>query len=341
MGAKTVKLTSYLSERHYLDVSFVGAALLDLYARRQIEASILLRSAEGAGLRPHLLDDKAREPTEQLPVTVTAIDTQDNLDGVLDQTLDLTQQGLVTTEPVLLLHDHVGPATLTSRPGEAIELAVYLNRHDTVFAVPAFEEMCRLLSRRELDGATALLGLDGAARGRRQRPDLGRDSDFPMMVTAVGRADLISSVLPDLGDMLRHPVITLEHVRICKRDGQLISGPGGQTEQETHSPDAWQKLTVHSPENGHPVHRAIARELRSAGLQGVTVHLGVWGFYGGQSSCGHRQTRLRHYAPVITTVTDTAENIALAFTIIDRLTSDQELITLENIQVLRRALVTH
>ena len=40
-----------------------------------------------------------------------------------------------------------------------------------------------------------------------------------MMVIAVGSAGRIGSVLPELGALLQRPLLTLERVRLCKRDG--------------------------------------------------------------------------------------------------------------------------
>jgi PII-like signaling protein len=89
--------------------------------------------------------------------------------------------------------------------------------------VPAFEEICDLLYRRGIPGAIALLGVDGIAHGRRQRTRfLSRNANLPMMVVAVGPADRIGMMLPELAGLLRHPLMTLERVRVCKRDGQLI-----------------------------------------------------------------------------------------------------------------------
>ncbi len=334
MEANTVKLTSYLSERHRMNDSSAGDALLDLYTRREIAASILLRSNEGStSLGPHLHPDSSSGHGEDFPVTVTAVDIRDNVEAIVDQTLALNQRGLVTLEPVLLLQEDISPDTLTGSGDETLELTVHLSRQNRVFAAAAYEEMCWLLWRREIEGATVLLGLDGAARGHRQRHHVGHGDDAPMMVIAVGPASLIGPLLPELGGMLRHPVITLEPVRICKHQGQLLS------HQEKLSSAAWQKLTVHSPEtshHGHPVHRTIMRELRAAGIQGASVHRGLWGFHGEQPPHGDRHLQLRHHVPVITTVVDTAENIALAFGIIDRLTADQELVTIEDVLVMRR-----
>ena len=75
-------------------------------------------------------------------------------------------------------------------------------------------------------GATALLGVDGTSHGRRERARFfSRNASVPMMVIAVGDGDRIARVLPELGGLLRDPLVTLERVRVCKRDGELLARP--------------------------------------------------------------------------------------------------------------------
>jgi PII-like signaling protein len=161
-----------------------------------------------------------------------------------------------------------------------------------------------------------------------------------MAVVAVGSAAQVSSVFPELGRLLRHPLVTLERVSVCKRDGQPVSRPGEEPAADRHRTTPWQKLTLYAfegTENGQPVHRTIVRRLRSAGTSGVTVHRGVWGFHGDQAPHGDRFLQRGRRVPVLTTVIDTPGNIPLAFEIIDELTGEQGLITSENILVMREA----
>jgi hypothetical protein len=46
-----------------------------------------------------------------------------------------------------------------------------------------------------------------------------------MMVIAIGPREQISRVLPELGALLRRPLLTVERVRVCKRDGQCLARP--------------------------------------------------------------------------------------------------------------------
>jgi PII-like signaling protein len=331
------KLTSYFGERQRSGGAFVADALLELYGRHEIAASILLRGTEGFGLKHHLRTDRSLSLSEDLPLVAVAVDTRPRIEAVLGAALALNRTGLVTVEGARLLDDPVLADTAVADPDEATKLTVYLGRQERVYRVPAFVAVCDLLHRRGVDGATALLGVDGTAHGRRQRAAFfSRNAEVPMMIIAVGAGEQIGRVLPELGALLRRPLLTLERVRVCKRDGRSLALPDG-----TGPGGLWQKLMVYTSETdrhqGQPVHRAIVRRLRSAGLSGATTLRGIWGFHGDHAPHGDRLLQLGRHVPTVTIVIDTPERIAGAYGIIDELTSERGLVTCETISCLDEA----
>ena len=117
---------------------------------------------------------------------------------------------------------------------------------------------------------TALLGVDGTAHGTRERAAFfSRNAGTPMMVIAVGSGERITQVLPELGGLLRRPLLTLEQVRICKRDGAQYATPSELPGTDEHGLPLGHQLMVYTSEaalvDGQPVHRAIVRRLRAAG----------------------------------------------------------------------------
>ena len=223
--------------------------------------------------------------------------------------------------------------TAVAGPDGPTKLTVYLGRQERVYRVPAFVAVCDLLHRRGVDGATALLGVDGTAHGRRERAAFfSRNAEVPMMVIAVGAGEQIGRVLPELGALLRRPLLTLERVRVCKRDGRTRALPGRRTLAEDH--DLHLGAGRH---HGQPVHRAIVRRLRSAGISGATTLRGIWGFHGDHAPHGDRLLQLGRHVPTVTVVIDTPERIAGAYGIIDELTSERGLVTCETISYLDEA----
>ena len=336
MDAEGIIVTSRFDEQQRAGGRLPGEALIDLYGSRQVAASILLRAAEGSGRRHHLRTDRSPVLAEDPPLTVIAIDTSPRIESVLEEAARLTRPGLVTARRTRLLADEIDPAWLGENPGEATRLTVYFSRQDRVYQVPAFEAACELLHRRGIAGATVLCGADGTTRGRRQHAKFPhRDADVPVMVIAVGSGDRIGLVLPELGVMSRHPLMTIEKVLLCKRGGKLIIRP--QAIPGTGGQDTLTrlKLTIYTSEaaqhEGQPVYRAITRELRSAGISGATSARGIWGFHGDRAPHGDRFLQLRHRVPVVTTVTGAPEQADQAFDVIDKMTAERGLVTAETV----------
>ena len=335
-----IKLTSYFGERHRSEGAFTADALIELYGQHEIAASILLRGTEGFGLKHHLRTDRSLTLSEDLPLIAIAVDTRSRIETVLPRTVQLNRTGLVTLERARLLTDVTGAIWSPEDMYEATKLTIYLGRQERAGRVPAFVAVCDMLHRRGLDGATALLGVDGTAHGRRERAAFfSRNAEVPMMVIAVGPGERIRGVLPELGPLLQRPLLTLERVRICKRDGRLLATPAALPSADDHGMALWHKLMVYTSEaaqhHGEPIHRAIVRRLRSAGLSGATTQRGIWGFHDDHAPHGDRLLQLGRHVPAVTIVIDTLDRISAAFSVIDELTSERGLVTSEIVPAMR------
>jgi PII-like signaling protein len=345
-SADALKLTTYFGERQRTAGRFTADALLDLYGRHEIETSILIRGVEGFGGKQRLRTDMSLTLSEDLPLTAVAVDTRARIEAVLDPTARLLASGLVTLERARLLTGDISAATLPDQlpegPNDETKLTVYLGRQERVYRMPAFMAVCDLLHRRGIAGATTLLGVDGTAHGERQRAAFfSRNAGTPMMVIAVGSGSRIARVLPELGGLLRRPLLTLEQVRICKRDGELLCAPSELPGAGEHDMPLWHKLMVYTSESalagGQPIHRAIVRRLRAAGVSGATTQRGVWGFHGDHAPHGDRLLQVGRRVPALTVVIDAPDRIARAFAIVDELTREQGLVTSETVPAMRAA----
>ncbi|MEA2380396.1 MAG: hypothetical protein QOH72_367 [Solirubrobacteraceae bacterium] len=333
MDGDALKLTTYFGERQRTGDAFVADALLDLYGRHEVRTSILLRGAEGFGLRHHLRTDRLLTLSEDLPVVAVAVDRRERIEALLGEATALERPGLVTLERARLVDGDLAAATLPGDLADEAKLTVYVGRRETVGGVPAFVAACDLLHRRGVAGATALLGVDGTAHGARRRARFfGRNVDVPMMVIAVGPGERIAAVLPELGALLARPLVTLERVQVCKRDGELLGRPRPPAED-----GMWQKLMVYGSEQakfeGAPLHVALVRGLREAGARGATALRGVWGFHGAHAPHGDRLLQVRRHVPVVTVVVDTPEAIARAFAVVDAATQERGLVTSEAVPI--------
>jgi PII-like signaling protein len=291
--------------------------------------------------RPHHVLDNAGGITlsEDLPIVSIAVDTRAKIEALLDGPQVIEHRGLVTVERARLLRGDISPLRLPKDFNEATKLTVYVGRQERIYRVPAFAAVCDLLHHRGIAGATVLLGVEGTAHGQRTRARFfARNADVPMMIIAVGPGERIGRVLPELGGLLRRPLITLERVRACERDGELIEAPHVLPATDEHGMAVWQKLMVYTSEralhDGQPVHRALVRRLRESGARGATALRGMWGFDGEDAPYGDRLLQLGRRVPVVTIIIDAPDRIATSFDIVDELTVEHGLVTSEMVPAL-------
>jgi PII-like signaling protein len=334
MNEDCLKLTTYFGERDRTDDALLADELLDIYGGHRVQASVLLRGAEGFGRLHHLHTGRLLSLSEDLPVVSVAVDKRERIETMLDLVLQAKRRGLITLERARLLSGEIAHVDLPGQLGEATKLTVYVGRQERVGRNPAFVAVCELLHQRGISGATVLLGVDGTSRGRRRRARFfGRNADVPMMIISVGSGESIAGVLPELSEMLSEPLLTLERVRVCKRDGELLATPHELPGTDEHGLALWQKLMIHTSDSasydGRSLHLAIIRRLRESDAAGATSLRGIWGFHGAHAPHGDKFFQFRRHVPVITIVIDTPERIARSFEIIDELTTQHGLVTSE------------
>lgn len=336
-----LKLTTYFGERDRAPTAprsgrgrLLADVLADIYAEHRVRTSVLLRGSEGFGTLNHLHTDRLLSLSEDLPVLSVAVDRRARIEAMLEPLLATGQRGLITLERARLLTGEVSAVSLPERLHEATKLTVYVGRRERAGGTVAYAAVCDLLHREGIAGASVLLGVDGTRHGLRTRATFfGRNATVPMMIIAVGEGGRIARALPKLGALLAEPLITLERVRVCKRDGVLLARPHSLPSADEHGLAMWQKLMVYTSQaathDGRPLSLEIIRRLRAAGAAGATSLRGIWGFHGDHPPHGDRLLQLRRHVPVVTIAIDAPERTAAAFEIIDELTAEQGLVTSE------------
>lgn len=331
-----LKLTAYLGERQRSGSEFVAEAMLDLFTERSVASSIMLRGVTGFGSRHVLRTDESLSLSEDPPITIAALDTDDVIGTVAADVAALLPRGLITVERARLL----GEPDSVPLDADAVRITVGLGRNRRIGHAPAFAGVCDLFHRHHFAGATALLGVDGTLDGHRRRARFfSRNLDVPLVIIAVGTAEQARAVLPDLQAMPIHPLVTAERIVVCKRDGVFLQRPPAMPAADSRGRPLWQKLMIHTSEatrhDGQPIHRAIVRQLRQQrAAMGATVLRGVWGFHGDQAPHGDRFVQWGRRVPVTTTVIDSPENIARSFDLVDPLTAEHGLVTCETVPAL-------
>lgn len=343
MTTELLKLTTYFGERDRSDGELLADELFALYGREGVRVSAMLRGIEGFGHRHSAHTELLLTLSEDLPVVSVALDSAGRIEALLPRVLGMKRRGLVTVERARLAPQlpEVPPRAGSLLPEdlrEQAKLTVYLGRGQRAAARPAFIAACELLRRHGADGAAVLAGVDGTRHGIRTRARLlGGNAGVPMLVIAVGSGEAIARAAVSISSTFEQPLMTLERVQVCRRDGRRLAQLEPVAPALEHDADWCQKLTVHSSEDdrvsGHPLHRVLVQRLRRERIAGATTLRAAWGFQGDQPPHGDRLWQARRHSPVMTIAVDTHERIAEVFPVVEEVTAQRGLVTVETVPV--------
>lgn len=339
MAEDGLRLSVYFGERDHVDGRLLAERLIDVFARHGVRTSVLLRGIEGFGIKHRLQTERLLTLSEDLPLLALALDTGPRIEALLEQVRSLSGDGMITLERARLLG---GPDLGAERsPGsDAVKLTIYVGRRERVAGRPAHVALVDCLRRHGVAGASVLLGLDGTAHGVRRRARfLARNAQVPLMIQSVGEGATVASALEEIAGMLAEPAMTLERVRVCKRDGASLAEPLQPPAEDGTGLAYWQKLVVYTSEQTRyerqPLHSALIRRLRREGAAGATALRGQWGYHGEHRPHGERFWSLRRHVPVLTLLLDTPANMRRWYEIVDQMTGETGLVTSELVPALR------
>lgn len=342
MNRDCLKLTTYLGERDRIDGALLADALMDVYERRAVQTSVLLRGTEGFGLSHRLQTQRLLSLSEDLPLISVAVDERERILATVDEVVSISGSGLVTLERARMLSDGTAATSLAENPDDAIKLTIYCARRDRIQGRAAHVAIVEMLHREGMAGATVLLGVDGTVGGSRQRARFfARNAAVPLMIISVGDGSQAARMLPWLQGALAEPRITLERVRLCKRDGRRLAAPPSLPDADRHGRRMWQKLVIYASEQvtheGNPLYVSLTRRLREEGAAGATSLRGMWGYHGDHRPHGDAFWSARRRVPVVTAVVDTPERVRRWYAVVDELTQEAGLVTSEMVPAFRAA----
>jgi PII-like signaling protein len=341
MNQPCLKLTAYFGERQRAvgdDRRFLADAMFDVFGANDVATSVMLRGIASFGASHELRTDVSLSLSEDPAVAIAAVDVEPKIRALVDDVAAMTGRGLLTLERARLMTRQRGVDALVHldpHNGDAAKLTVYVGRQERLAGKAAYYAVCDLLYRHGFAGAIALLGVDGTAHGQRCRAQFfGRNANVPMMIIGIGSTEQVTSAATELAELLADPLLTVERVRLCKRDGEMFARPQQLPMTDSRGRALWQKLMVYSAETTRhgqlPIHRALVqRLLRSGTASGATVLRGMWGFHGEHKPHGDKLFQLTRGVPVTTIIVDTPESIARSFDIVDELTGRHGLVTSE------------
>ena len=335
MNDDCLKVSAYFGERDRFNGRFLADVLLDEFGRQALQTSILLRGTEGFGAKHRLQTQRLLSLSEDLPIVAVGVDTRSRIEPLVERLHATMSDRLLMVERARMLSGSFGAVELPEDLHEATKLTIYCGRTERIDGLgQASPTIVDLLQQHGVAGATVFLGVDGTIHGIRERARFfSRNRNVPLMIISVGSGETIAAVLPKLGRLLDRPLLTLERVRILKRDGDRLGEIGDYPDIDDERAGVWQKLMIYAGEqarvDGHPLYVELIRRLRGAGASGATAIRGIWGYHGDHAPHGDRLLSLRRHVPVVTIAVDRPSAIRRCWPIVDELTRETGLVTSE------------
>ena len=328
-----LKLDVYFGESLTSDGRMANEALMDCFARHDLEVAALYRGIEGFGIGRRIHTARFPDVSTDLPLIAEAIDTRERIEAVLPEVHALIDKGLVTIEHSLLaVGDDVRTAEFPHGVGSAGRLTVYCGRGDRGAGTVAYRAVVDLLRRQGASGATVLLGVDGIHHGQRQRAGLlSRNVNVPVATIAVGPRHVLRRVLGLLPDVLPRPLANLERIAVVKHDGDLLEPLPLIRDSGAGEPPVWMALRVYTRQSaqtdGGALYTTLTRRLRAAGAAGVTTLRGEWGFSSDERPFGDRFGTLSSHIPTYSVFVDRPSKIAEVWPVVDEVTAHHGVVT--------------
>jgi PII-like signaling protein len=331
MITDALRLSVYFGDSLTTGAELSSDALMRRLAERGARSAALLRGVEGFGINRRIHAERFPDISTDLPLVAMAVDERSRIESLLEDVDRAVPRGLVTLEHVTLATGReVAEASFPGGPGRAARLTICCAQGDAAGGRPAYREAVDVLRRNGATGAIVLLGVDGVSDGRRVTARLfARNAGTPVVVVSVGPPAILERSLPQLGECLRGPVVTLERIAQLKHDGDAVEAPPAAAD-DVDDHRAWHALGIITRQSavvdGRSLHSELTRRIRQAGGAGVTTVLGEWGFASDEPPYGDRLGRLTSHLPSFTTYIDRAGKVAEVWPIIDEITAEHGIV---------------
>ena len=261
-----LKLTTYFGERDRAGGGFLADALRRHLRPPRAADEPLLRGVEGFGAKHHLHTDRLLTLSEDLPVVSVAVDTRRAHRGGArrGRSAALRRAGHARARP----HAHRPRRRRRAARGRRGDQAHRLRRSPGARGRQAGPQGRRRRcctatgsqARRCCSASTAPPTASAGARVLRPQRARAADGHRGRRRRAHRRARCPSSAR-----MLAAPLMTLERVRVCKRDGGALAGRAVCPSTDPR-PGVWQKLMVYAASSratrGAPLYPELVRALR-------------------------------------------------------------------------------
>ena len=105
-----VLMRIFIGEADRIGSKPLPQALVELFRQEKFAGATVLRGISGFGAKSHLHTTQLLRLSQDLPIVIELVDTQEKIDAIMPRIDEMVQEGLITQEKVHVLRYSPGKA---------------------------------------------------------------------------------------------------------------------------------------------------------------------------------------------------------------------------------------
>jgi PII-like signaling protein len=220
------KVSIYVGEDQQYHGNALYAAILDFLFFRGIAGATVIRGIAGFGADHHLHTTRILRLTEDLPIKVEFIETEEKIQQLLPKLYEMAGTGLIEIQDTSIAKPNIPHKELPKqrggppqkREGKAKLMRIYIGENDKWRDKPLHEALIEAARANEIAGVTVYRGILGYGANRRLHASSGLSlsHDRPIMLSIVDTEEKLRTFVPILDDMIQQGLVVLSDVNIIK-----------------------------------------------------------------------------------------------------------------------------
>jgi PII-like signaling protein len=217
------KVTVYVGEDVHHHGEPLYLAVLNYLFYHGVSGATVTKGVAGFGPDHHLHTARILEVSENLPMKIEFVETQDTLATLLPKLLQMVGEGLIEVQDTTILKAATANVRQPALPhvalhGKAKLMRIFIGEGDKWRGKPLHDAIVESLRANDIAGATVYRGICGYGAHRRFHKEkrLSLSSDLPVMLSVVDEEAKIRAYLPVLDQMVREGLVVVSDVEVIK-----------------------------------------------------------------------------------------------------------------------------
>jgi PII-like signaling protein len=222
---KAVKVTIYLNEGATHHGVPTYSSILDFLFYHGVSGATVLRGIAGFGADHRMHSASIVEISDNLPIKVEFVESQEKVDELLAKLEELAGSGMIEIQETTVAkpaqsskQNKPTPAEHVKIEGKAKLMRIYVGESDRWKEKPLYKALVEAMRANDVAGVTVyrgILGYGAHARAHRDKP-LSLSRDASVMLSVVDTEEKLRAFLPLVEQMVEEGLVVLSDVDIIK-----------------------------------------------------------------------------------------------------------------------------